>query len=110
MSITREPTMIVINNGYEKRYFYSAAQAAAGLGWLVWPSGKSKVVGYYQPDQPEPGEVQVYRLDTEATEAVTRALVAADKPHDPSTGKWMPATKNKLRHIIHTLTGIKELR
>lgn len=98
----REPTLVVVNNGYERRYFFSARTAVRGLGWLNWPESPKPYNGY------EPGEVQVYRLDTEATDALNRALVNDPKQHDPRTGSWLPDTKKRFQTIIQNVTGIKE--
>lgn len=103
MSVDREPVLLAINNGFERRYFYSARQATRGLGWLVWkdsPSvGKAGIV---------PGEVQVYRLDIEATDTLQQALHTVPRDHDPKTGNWLKATTQRFQTIIQNCTGIKE--
>lgn len=97
----REPTLIVVNNDFERRYFFSAQQAARGLGWLIWPGSRSTNYGL------EPGEVQVYRLDEEATDSLTAALHQEDKAL--GRAKADDKTRNaRFKAIIHNITGIKE--
>jgi hypothetical protein len=97
----REPTMIVVNNSFERRYFYSAAQAARGLGWMIWPSLARK------HSELTPGEVQVYRLDVEATDTLNAAIHQEDKAL--GRAKADDKTRNaRFKAIIHNITGIKE--
>lgn len=103
MSVDREPVLLVLNNGFERRYFYSARQAVRGLGWLVWKDspgvGKTGI---------EVGEVQVYRLDVEATDTLQQSLGTVTRKHDPQTGGWLPGVTAQFRTIIQNCTGIKE--
>lgn len=100
----REPVLVVVNNGYERRYFYSARQATKGLGWLLWPD---RPLYKGRPHETN-GEVQVYRLDVEATDALNQALLADKREHDPRTGGWLKTTAARLQTIIQNCTGIKE--
>ena len=103
MSQDREPVIVVINNGFERRYFYSARQAMRGLGWLVWEPHHGI----------EAGEVQVYRLDEEATDTLNAELRRVPRDLD-STGSfrpgggWLKSTATKFQTIIQNCTGIKE--
>ena len=81
-------TVIFINEG--DRHFWSAARATQGLGWR-W----------------QRTEIKVYRLDVETSQALTAAIDATKKDHDPSTGKWTPQTLKRLKHIFETVGRIR---
>lgn len=104
-SPTREPVLIVVANDHERRYFYSAIQAARGLGWLTWPDDT-----YVRRGEIAAGELHVYRLDVEATDTLNLEVQAAHQrglKHDPSTGKWVKETLTKLQTLVQNCTGIK---
>lgn len=100
---TREPVLVVVNNDFERRYFFSAKTAVRGLGWLLWPD---RPLHNGRPHEVS-GEVQVYRLDVEATETLNQTLLADPRQHNPMGG-WLPATAKRLQTIIQNCTGIKE--
>jgi hypothetical protein len=95
-------TLIVVDNDFERRYFYSATTATRGLGWLIWPNNPMVRRG-----QMKAGEVKVYRLDTEASATLTQALLAASQKTDPHTGQWAKATIENFKTIIQNCTGIR---
>lgn len=96
---TREPVLLILNTGYERKYYFSAKQAASYLGNLGW---------WHTHTLPGKGEVQVYRLDNEATEALNRTLKAQRHDHDPRTGKWLKPVLDNFIVVIRNMTGIKE--
>jgi hypothetical protein len=100
-----EPVIVVIDNDFEKRYFYSARQAARGvLGWFVWPDNIVVKRGYSQP-----GKVLVYRLDEEATNTLNATIHAEPKNVDPkNTSNWTKDTYTRFQTLIRNISGIKE--
>lgn len=99
-----DSVLIVIDNEYERRYFYSATAATRGLGWLTFPT--SYAATRYGV---KPGKVKVYRLDTEASDTLTRDLVAAEKiaKTDPATGDWTKGAKENFKALFVSLTNIR---
>lgn len=99
--VVEEPVLLVINNPAERRYYFSATQLVRNLGYMARPNE-------YSADR---GQVAVYRLDVEATEALTAELHATrigDDDYTPSTGKWLPHAISKFKEIVIRHTGVKD--
>jgi hypothetical protein len=99
--VVSEPVLLVINNPAERRYYFSATQLVRNLGYMARPNA-------YSADS---GQVAVYRLDVEATEALTAELHAntiGEGDYTPSTGKWLPHAIDKFKEIVIRHTSVKD--
>lgn len=92
-----DDVLIVVDNDYERRYFYSATSATRGLGWFNFKAQRGVPAG----------TLKVYRLDEEASQELTRKIVAAPNKHDPTTGNWLKATADNYKNIFVKVTGIR---
>lgn len=101
MTIEREPTLIVVANEYERRYYYAGVQAGNGMGYVTFEDHVQKYGGV-------PGEVHVYRLDVEATQALTRAVHAEQQRLDKMKNMTDKMWKSSMTKVIVSLTGIRE--
>lgn len=90
-----DDVLIVVDNDYERRYFYSATTATRGLGWFSWPNRHGST-----------GKLKVYRLDKEASDALTQQILAAPQSAD-ANGRWSQQTKTNFKAIFKSF-GIKE--